>query len=153
MKLQLRTAVPLAVLHSMDGHIITRTRMMKLSFLTDVHLRNHHVDVAEEFDFEFYASEYGPYSEELVSDVQSLDSRDLVTVTEKKVGPKQYAYSMAPNVRRMLTESAAEDENVNAIFTSAEAVVNEYGEFRNAELIDHIHQEHPKYVTGIPDLT
>lgn len=146
MQIQLEDTVPLAVLHSMDGHVITRTRMMKLSFLTETQLP----ETNSEIDVGFYPYDYGPYSQKLVGAIQKLDSQNVIDVSEKTVGNTKYAYNMPPNARTALTDLAAENNTVHSIVTTANEITDEYGDYSIRELLDHIYESYPEYTTKTP---
>lgn len=146
MKLQLEDTVPLAVLYSMNGHVMTRTRMMKLSFLTETQLP----ETTPEIDVGFYPYDYGPYSQKLVGTIQKLDSQNVIDVTEKTGGNTKYAYNMPSNTHMELTDLATENDAVNAIVTTANETANEYGDYSIRELLDHIYESYPEYTTKTP---
>lgn len=150
MKLKLRQIVPVAVLHAMDGHVTTRTRMMKLSFLVETHLQNSERELNECVDLSFYPYDYGPYSKTLIDDLRVLDKHGVISIAEKQPGDSKYAYELTVPGRVGFTSVATENTDVQNILTTAEEVVDEYGDLRVRELLDHMYEEYPEYHTVTP---
>lgn len=150
MKLDLRQTVPLAVLHAMGGHVTTRTRMMKLSFLVETRLPDSDTEVKERIDLDFYPYDYGPYSKTLVKDLRVLEAHDVITINEKTYGSTKFAYDLSSPASDAFTSLAAENDAVRIVLTTAEVVVDECGDLRVRKLLDYVYDEYPEYQSLTP---
>lgn len=144
MEIKFQQTVPLAVTHAMDGTVITRTRLMKLCFLVESQLHDKHPEVADRIDLAYFPYDYGPYSTTLLGDVEHLDDHNALSIETPPSG-NRYAYKMGEQTRTILVNLCDENDDVNAVVKTTEAVVDNFGDHRIRDLLDYVYQEYPEY--------
>jgi uncharacterized protein YwgA len=138
-----RQLIPLSLLEAAGGEISGRTRLQKLAFLL----------VEEELDddfsgYDFVKYDYGPFSKELLSDVESLDDDGVVGENETRTrsGNRRYDYGLQPDISEQIEELAESDEDVREVLEAAQEVVDEHGDKRIRELLEDVYEKYPEYL-------
>lgn len=138
-----RQLIPLSLLEAAGGEISGRTRLQKLAFLL----------VEEELDddypgYEFVKYDYGPFSKDLLTDVESLDDNGVVGEEETRTfsGNQRYDYDLQPDVGEQVKELAESDEEMGEILEAAQEIVDEHGDKPIRELLEDVYDEYPEYL-------
>lgn len=138
-KLQPVELIPLALLANTEtGRIDSRTRLQKLTFLTQDSLRDR---LALEAELQFVEYPYGPYSGELVDIVGTLQDRDLLRrLKETNLnGNAKYYYTITPTGRSAfdynLTHSPDSDD-LETISDAAQDVLDTHNDKPLLGLVD-----------------
>jgi len=153
-KLKTKQFLPLALLAASDGEIRGKTRFQKLTFLAEQELTEYDID-----PHDFVAYDYGPFSKDLMEDVEKLESEGLVTINVRQTfgGDDRYDYRLTEHGRETYEENDPDDdwetgetpadgtERFACIDTIARNVVRQFGEMPLSNLIDHVYTEYPDY--------
>ena len=138
-----RQLIPLSLLEAAGGEISGRTRLQKLAFLL----------VEEELDddgpgYEFVKYDYGPFSKQLLSDVERLDGDSVVDETQAETfsGNRRYDYELRDDFGGEIEELAESDENAQRVLEAAREVVDEHGDKPIRELLEDVYDEYPEYL-------
>lgn len=100
-----RKLIPLSLLAAADDGVVEgSTRLQKLVFLVQ-----EDVGRLPEGRYDYFSYDYGPFSEELATDLESMVERGWIDVEERPAtnGP-QYVYRLTEDGRRVVEEMAGE---------------------------------------------
>ena len=153
-KLKAKQFLPLALLAASDGEVRGKTRLQKLAFLTEQELIEHGID-----PHEFVPYDYGPFSKDLMEDVETLESEGLVKINVRQTfgGDDRYDYRLTKHGREAYEENDPDydwetvddvtdgEDRFVCIDHFARDVVRDFGEMPLSNLIDHVYTEHPDY--------
>jgi len=126
-----------------DGTISGRTRLQKLLFLAQE-------DFSEPLDtgYEFYAYDYGPFSKELLDDIESLERDGLVSERNIDLGHgEKYIYEIEPDGQAALErflEGLTEPERAE-IIDRAELVESNFNGIALSRLLEFVYNQYESY--------
>ncbi|MGQ4555947.1 hypothetical protein [Halobellus sp. GM3] len=146
LELSLRQVLPLALLYAADERKIKgKTRFTKLAFLAEEELASRDVDIEQEITYEFYPYDYGPFSKQLLNDLEMFDQKGVINISEKETyRSTRYDYELHPAAVEAF-ENVKDSNEVKPIFQVAKQVVEEFGSIGIRSLLDYVYEEHPKY--------
>lgn len=147
--------LPLALLAAADGEIRGKTRLQKLAFLARQELQ-------EEYEIaphEFVPYDYGPFSKELMEDIETLEDDGLVEIGVRRTfgGDERFDYRLTPSGHETYRENRPDSgwepgdepsdgpERFACVGHVAEAVVQQFGGMPLSNLIDRVYEEYPEY--------
>lgn len=153
-KLKTKQFLPLALLAASDGEVRGKTRLQKLAFLTEQELIEQGIDTHE-----FVPYDYGPFSKDLMEDVEMLESEGLVKINVRQTfgGDDRYDYRLTKLGRETYEENDPDydwetvddvtdgQDRFVCIDHFARDVTQDFGEMPLSNLIDHVYTEHPEY--------
>jgi hypothetical protein len=153
--MKIKQFLPLALLAAADGEIRSKTRLQKLAFLAGQRLQD---DYGVE-PHEFVPYDYGPFSEELLEDVEALEADGLVEIRERRTfgGDERYDYRLTTRGRETYRENRPNtdwepgdgpengSERLDCVDHVTDEVVRDFGRMPLSSLIDHVYDEHPEY--------
>jgi uncharacterized protein YwgA len=148
MKLTHQQLLPLAILYAADGSEVQgKTRMTKLTFLAEDRLAKEDVDMSEEVDFSFYPYDYGPFSKELLEELERFEENGIIEVSETNTfRNKRVDYALTPPAERELRNwKQSGDSELTKIFEAAEEVVEDFNTMSIRSLLDYIYEKYPQY--------
>ncbi|RLM83530.1 hypothetical protein D3D02_17820 [Halobellus sp. Atlit-38R] len=133
--------IPLALLEASGRDLQGKTRLQKLAFLLDEE------ELGDQFDaYSFRKYDYGPFSKQLLEDIESLERKGIVDIQESRTlgGNKRYDYELTAMGENVI-EELLQMGDVEEVFEAAQRVVAEYGEMSLRELIEHVYDAYPEY--------
>jgi len=151
-----KRVLPLALLHAAGGRIKGKTRFQKLAFIADQRLEERDID-----PYDFIAYDYGPFSKDLMEEVEYLEKKGFVKVTKSRTfgGNKRYDYELTsegmdlsdsnfPDLEgETIGTPGPQDERLCTLYNIATEVVEEFNEIPISNLIDYVYEEYPSYAT------
>lgn len=141
--LRIRQFIPLALLYEAEDQSIEgRTRLQKLAFLTREELVDEDIDVHE-----FIEYDYGPFSKELLDDLEELESQGLVNIQRNPTfgGNTRYDYQIEDDGIEIF--EAAEDaiDDISTIHQAAKKTIDEYNSMSLRRLLNYVYEEFPRF--------
>jgi uncharacterized protein YwgA len=136
-----RELLPLTLLAAADGEISGRTRMQKLAFLLDEE------ELDDEDFYKFVKYDYGPFSKQLLNDLDRLEREGVIEEEESKTfsGNRRYDYRLSDEFADSVERLAETDDEVAEIVETARQVVREHNDKSIRALVEHVYDKHPKY--------
>lgn len=137
--------LPLALLYVKEQEKIEgRTRLQKMVFLMQQHLGTTTNSESIE-QYEFIAYDYGPFSKELYSDIDSL-KREFVQEQHEEYdnGKEKYDYEMTDDGKSYIENQLSGDDS-QEIINLAEDIKSEYNEELLSTLIDDVYSQYPEF--------
>lgn len=133
--------IPLFLLKANDGSVSGRTRMQKLAFLLDEE------ELTDYPAYDFIKYDYGPFSKQLLEDLERLENHGLVRITEETTfgGHTRYDHQLTEQGENVVDQLLEENEEVREIMDSAEKVIREYGTLSIRKLIETVYDKYPEY--------
>lgn len=146
LELNLRQVLPLALLYSADEHKIKgKTRFTKLAFLAEEELATRDVDLDEKITYEFYPYDYGPFSKQLLEDLEMFDQKGVIDISEQETfRSTRYDFELQPAAVEAF-EQVKDSSKVKPIHEVAKEVVDEFSSWGIRSLLDYVYEEYPKY--------
>jgi uncharacterized protein YwgA len=138
-----RKLVTLALLDSKgEQNLIGRTRLQKLLFLIQQRLDEQGQSLNRDYDFIAY--DYGPFSQEIYEDVETLIERGLVSEDATKLddGVIQYSYELTEKGRERLSDAT---DKMGDRMEVVEETKSEFYDEELQDLIDYVYAEYPEY--------
>jgi len=142
-ELSIRQVVPLALLYESDGYRIEgRTRFQKLVFLTKEAVTREGIDL-----YDFIKYDYGPFSKELLDDLEWLEEKGLVEIKKRPTfgGNTRYDHELTGNGAAIFEGLKDSDDTVERVAEVAAEIENEYNGWSIRRLLDYIYSEFPEY--------
>lgn len=129
----------LAVVGNSDGQMVEgRTRFMKLIFLLE--------EEAEELnvDYDFCPHEHGPFSKEVLDDLEALESKGLVDInkTSTRSGNVKYNLKLTERGEKEFKRLSAEMEEEER--SDIMDIIDDYGDMPIFVLLDYVYDEYPE---------
>lgn len=143
MKVQIKQVVPLALLYAAeDNRISGRTRFQKLVFLTKEELASFDIDL-----YEFIAYDYGPFSKELLDDLEMFEQKGHVEINENRTfsGNTRYDHKLTESGAQRFEELKQAEPKVQNLYQTAEKKVEEYNSMSLRQLLEYIYDEYDEY--------
>jgi len=140
-KISRENLLPLALLRASGGGIQGKTRLQKLAFLLDEE------ELGDQFDaYQFRKYDYGPFSKELLEDVESLEKKGLVEIRKSRTlgGNARYDYRLTEDGEAVVKDLFDRDET-SPILDDAKSTLSNYGDMPLRELIERVYQKYPEY--------
>lgn len=102
-----RKLIPLSLLAETDDGVVEgSTRLQKLVFLVQEGVGR---PLPEGLRYDYFSYDYGPFSEELATDLESMVERGWIDVEERPAtNGTQYVYRLTEDGRRVVEEMAGE---------------------------------------------
>jgi uncharacterized protein YwgA len=128
-----------------DGTIRGRTRLQKLAFLAQKEFPE---PMEEGYSFKPY--EYGPFSANILHDLDDLQDEDLVIETKQPLpGGERYDYELTDEGKEELREylSDLNEEEWEDIRERAELVVNIFNDVSMKRLLEYVYSNYEEYTT------
>lgn len=145
MKVQIKQVVPLALLYAAeDNRISGRTRFQKLVFLTKEALEDSNFDLSP---YEFIKYDYGPFSKELLDDLEMFERKGLVEIDENRTfsGNTRYDHRLTDSGAERFKELKQTESKVQDLYQIAEEQVEEYNSMPLRQLLEYIYDEYDEY--------
>lgn len=137
------TIVPLTLLYtqhrsSIDG----ATRFQKLVFLAQ-----QETDLPATYNY--YADQFGPFSQQLHSDLDELAQRGLLERNEQKneVGNTKYVYSITTDGMAVVRGLLDQKTGISKVFEKLQDIKKQYNDEPLQELLRYVYQRYPSYAT------
>lgn len=133
--------IPLALLRASGGEIRGKTRLQKLAFLLDEE------QLGDRFDaYTFKKYDYGPFSKQLLEDVEDLEEKGLVDIHRTRTvgGNMRYDYKLSDSGMEVVKNINTDDDAL-VVFNDAEEIASEYGDLPLRKLIELVYDKHPEY--------
>jgi uncharacterized protein YwgA len=146
MKVQIKQVVPLALLYAAeDNRISGRTRFQKLAFLTKEALASSDIELNE--FYEFIAYDYGPFSKELLDDLEMFEQEGFVEIDENRTfsGNTRYDHRLTESGAKRFKELKKSEPKGQALYRIAEEQVEKYNSMSLRKLLEYIYEEYPEY--------
>jgi len=143
LKITVKQAVPLALLYEADGHEVEgKTRMQKLAFLTQERLVEAGVDL-----YEFIEYDYGPFSKELLEDLEMYEQKGLVEINRVPTfsGNHRFDYSLTEEGVEVFEGLLNENDTAKEVVETASSVLDEYNDLSIRALMEHIYENFPRF--------
>ncbi|MFB6186575.1 MAG: PadR family transcriptional regulator [Halobacteriaceae archaeon] len=140
-KISREDLIPIAILSAGDGKIEGKTRLQKLAFLLDEE------KLGDRFDaYEFRKYDYGPFSKELLEDVEDLKEKNLVEIRKSRTfgGNTRYDYRLT-EMGRKVAKDLFQQEDASVVFEQAVEIFTEYGDLPLRDLIELVYEKYPEY--------
>lgn len=137
-----KTLLPLALLYAADDQQVEgRTRIQKLVFLTQERL-----GTGESDPFTFIPYDYGPFSTDLLNQLERLEARSFIRIDEERTygGSKRFTYRLT-DAGADYVDRQSFDETDSRVVRTASEVVEEFNDVMLFELLDYVYDRHPKY--------
>jgi len=131
--------VLLKLLSSADKEQVKgKTRLQKLVFLLDK--ENEELNIP---DFNFYSYDYGPFSKELLEEIERLERLGFVEITKSRSigGSVRYDYKITPQGEERLSGLDTSEELNGEIRN----IIDEFGDKPLLNLIDEVYEKYPDY--------
>lgn len=135
--------VPLALLYASDDQQIKgRTRLLKLIFLL-----NEESDLDEEDKYDFRKYDYGPFSKEILDDLEWLEESGAVDIDRKPTfgGSTRYDHELTETGEELVEIITEIDQNTEVILEEAQAIVEEHNSKSIRSLLEYVYEEYPEY--------
>jgi DNA-binding HxlR family transcriptional regulator/uncharacterized protein YwgA len=139
-----RAKILLYMMHVLGGEIIGSTKMEKLPFLLE-----------KEFDvklgYHYNPMDYGPYSIELLNEINILQMKGYISVREEVVPIKEKGTTKAVERRTYcLTDKGKEKNNkmlqeLNQNIRDSIEKIRKYNDMNLNDLLDYVHTKYPEY--------
>jgi len=155
-----KRVLPLALLHAADGNIEGKTRLQKLAFLAEKRLEEKDISA-----YDFVPYDYGPFSKDLLDEVEELEERGLVNIKESRTygGDLRYDYQLTHrgwescdrnfppedgDDRKTVGQKSEEEQRLETLYDIALDVVDEYNDYPISNLIDLVYDKYPRYAAN-----
>jgi len=142
-ELSIRQVVPLALLYKSDGYRLEgRTRFQKLAFLVKEEITRDGIDL-----YKFIKYDYGPFSKELLDDLEWLEEQGLVEIEKRPTfgGKTRYDHELTDKGVAIFEGLRDSDSDVEKVAEVAEEIVDDYSGLSIRKLLDYIYAEFPEY--------
>lgn len=119
--------------------ICGKTRLVKLMYIADKELKKSGLSTG----YNFYTHYYGPYSKELISDLEKLASEKFVEHQIKPIGVgiSEHVYSMAKDKHEMV-EDLRKRAELQLFVKIFEDVKEKYGNMSLFMLMSEVHHKY-----------
>lgn len=140
--LEKREVLLLSFLKNCDSKV-SKTKLQKLVFLAQ-----DEGNIGEFYNFKKY--DYGPYSKEIIKDIEKLEDKDIVSISKSKTfgGNIREKYSIKNRGDRIL-RNLEEDGKCETIINISDTTYEKYGKLSLREIINSIYDKHPEYAESI----
>lgn len=137
--LKVRDSIPLT-LFATENPFTTKTRLQKLVFLTVT-------ETQSTLSFDFYPYDYGPFSKQLLNDINRFEEHDLITT---QTATSSVSYELTEEGQEALDTLRTERDACEANHEYTLTIYDEYGDHRVRTLLDYIYKEYDEYVYASP---
>ena len=142
-----RKLLPLALMYAgEEASIEGRTRLQKMVFLMQQRFKERGESPLRSQPFEFIAYDYGPFSKDLYSELETLIERDEINDRKETTGGGsiKYTYSIKPQGREIV-EAQLSTPQGQEIVELAQEIKEEYNEMFLSDLIEKVYSQYPSY--------
>jgi len=139
-KKSLESLVPLYFVYLAGGLLRGRTRLQKLTFVTQMKLDGY-------FDYKFHKDLYGPCSYKLYTIVDNLVTLGFMDseTHQTKSGNSVICYKLTPMGRSVVKSAIRNKEIPKPLQTNTKKIFSEYGNSSMIDLIRRVYKEYPDW--------
>ncbi len=132
----------LSLLFESNWRINGKQRFQKLTFLLDEEYLG-----ADASMYSWRKYDYGPYADQLETDLKELDSDGLVKIhrTATFGGNTRYKYHLTERGEQTLHEAIERREALNEVVELTQEVLTDHGDTPISNLINQVREDHPQY--------
>ncbi|GAB3676823.1 PadR family transcriptional regulator [Halopiger thermotolerans] len=127
---------------SEESKIKGKTRLQKLAFLLDKE------EVGEEKDlYKFIKYDYGPFSKQLMEDVDFFKEEGFIEVDTKRTfsGNTRYDYKLTNEGEQLANLLFNNVDDAEELHNSAKEITEQYNEYPIRKLVEYVYDEYPEY--------